>query len=53
MRGVGQTGTGDYYIVEGRGLPRIDVVGRARDVDWPTLVQQLTTVDFGSDAAFQ
>ena len=53
MRGVGQTGTGDYYIVEGRGLPRIDVVGRARDVDWPTLVKQLTTVDFGSDATFQ
>lgn len=30
-----------YAIVEGAGLPRIDIVGHRRHVDWPTLVRRL------------
>ncbi len=32
---------GNYYLVKGRGLPRIDVIGSSRRVDWPRLVEQL------------
>ena len=38
-----QLGQG-YYIVEGSGLPRIDVVGYRREVDWSQLVRQLIRV---------
>lgn len=41
MGGVGPAPNGGYYLVQGRGLPRIDVIGNARRVDWPRLVQQL------------
>jgi len=27
--------------VKGKGLPRIDVIGSSRRVDWPRLVEQL------------
>jgi hypothetical protein len=30
-----------YAIVEGAGIPRIDIVGHRRRVDWPTLVRRL------------
>lgn len=40
MSGLRKRGDG-YLIVEGRGLPRIEVVGFRRDVDWPTLVARL------------
>ncbi len=33
-----------YYLVEGRGLPRIDVVGHAQEVSWDTLLKQLKTL---------
>jgi hypothetical protein len=32
---------GGYYLVKGGGLPRIDVIGSARRVDWRTLVSSL------------
>jgi hypothetical protein len=41
MGGAGPAPNGGYYLVQGRGLPRIDVIGNARRVDWPRLVQQL------------
>lgn len=41
MGGVAPAPNGGYYLVQGRGLPRIDVIGNARRVDWPRLVQQL------------
>jgi hypothetical protein len=45
MSGVGPTADGDgYYIVKGRGLPRIDVVGHRKQVDWPRLVEQLKSI---------
>ena len=40
MSGLQKRGAG-YVIIEGRGLPRIEVVGFRRDVDWPTLVARL------------
>ena len=41
MTGVAPAPNGGYYLVKGKGLPRIDVIGSSRRVDWPRLVQQL------------
>ena len=41
MDGVAPAPNGGYYLVKGQGLPRIDVIGSSRRVDWPRLVQQL------------
>jgi hypothetical protein len=43
MQGIEPTAKGGYYIVKGKGLPRIDVIGNAEQVDWPRLVNQLRT----------
>ena len=40
---AGPQGRG-YYIVKGRGVPRIDVVGYRDAVSWPRLMQQLTAI---------
>ena len=40
MSGIEPTGSG-YYLVKGRGLPRIDIIGNAGRVDWPQLVAQI------------
>jgi hypothetical protein len=40
MGGVGAAGNG-YYIVQGSGLPRIDVIGFSAQVDWPQLLRRL------------
>jgi len=39
--GVAPAPNGGYYLVKGSGIPRIDVIGGARRVDWPRLLQQL------------
>jgi hypothetical protein len=41
MSGIAPAPNGGYYLVKGKGLPRIDVIGSSRRVDWPRLVQQL------------
>ena len=41
MEGVAPAPNGGYYLVKGKGVPRIDVIGNSRRVDWPRLVQQL------------
>lgn len=46
MDGIGSAGDG-YIIVAGAGLPRIQVVGFRRRVDWPTLVSRLNAVTEG------
>jgi hypothetical protein len=46
MDGVGSAGDG-YIIVAGAGLPRIQVVGFRRRVDWPTLVARLKAATQG------
>jgi hypothetical protein len=44
MDGVAPGPNGNYYLVKGKGLPRIDVIGSNRRIDWPRLVQQLIAV---------
>ena len=48
MSGAGaarsDSGAPGYYIVKGRGLPRIDVVGFRDTVSWSGLVQQLAAI---------
>jgi hypothetical protein len=39
--GVAPHDSGGFYIVEGRGLPRLDIIGHRRLVDWPQLLEQL------------
>jgi hypothetical protein len=46
MDGIGSAGDG-YIIVAGAGLPRIEVVGFQRQVDWPTLVSRLEAATQG------
>jgi hypothetical protein len=46
MDGIGSAGDG-YIIVAGAGLPRIEVVGFQRRVDWPTLVSRLKAATEG------
>ena len=46
MGGIEPAGAADsaadsYTIVEGSGLPRIDIIGHRRRVAWPTLVERL------------
>ena len=45
MRGAGPA-NGGYYLVKGGGLPRIDVIGYAREVDWDELLSRLRGVTF-------
>ena len=44
MDGVAPHESGGYYLVEGRQLPRLDIIGHRRLVDWPRLVGQLRAV---------
>ena len=46
MDGISSAGDG-YIIVAGAGLPRIQVVGFRRKVDWPTLVSRLQAATQG------
>lgn len=46
MGGLHSSGDG-FTIVEGAGIPRLDVVGFNRRVDWPTLVERLAAVGSG------
>lgn len=41
------SGAGGFTIVEGAGVPRLNVVGFNRQVDWPTLVERLAAVGSG------
>lgn len=41
MRGLESAEGGGYTILEGRGLPRLDIIGHRRSVDWPRLMAQL------------
>jgi hypothetical protein len=52
MDGVGSAGEG-YIIVQGAGLPRIQVVGFRRQVDWPTLVARLEAASQGQAPIIQ
>lgn len=41
MRGLRDADNGGYVILEGRLIPRLDIVGYQRRVDWPRLMAQL------------
>ena len=41
MNGVAPAPNNGYYLVKGKGLPRIDVIAGARRVDWPRMLAQL------------
>jgi hypothetical protein len=47
MSGLGATGDG-YTIVEGSGLPRLQVIGHQTRVDWATLVRRLRDAIHGT-----
>ena len=42
MSGVESAGAG-YFILQGKGLPHIDIVGNAGRVNWPQLVSQISS----------
>lgn len=42
MSGIEPARTG-YYLVKGRGVPRIDVIGNQGEVAWPQLVAQIAS----------
>lgn len=44
MDGISPAKKGGYYIVKGRGLPRIDVIGYTHRVDWFELVERLKNI---------
>jgi len=52
MDGISSAGDG-YIIVAGAGLPRIQVVGFRRKVDWPTLVSRLKAATEGQAPVIQ
>jgi hypothetical protein len=43
MDGIGRKGEG-YYIVKGRFVPRIDIIGNGRRVAWTQFVEQLLAI---------
>lgn len=43
MSGIEPAGNG-YYILRGKGLPQINVVGFARKASWSTIVEQLKSI---------
>ena len=49
MDGAAAAGTG-YYIVKGSGIPRIDIIGNEKRVDWPRLVAQLSAALANTDS---
>jgi len=52
MSGIGEAKTG-YYLVRGRGLPRIDIIGNSGRVDWPTLLGQIIASTKGEKIVVQ
>jgi hypothetical protein len=52
MEGVSAAPRG-YYLVEGGGLPRIDVIGYERRVDWKELVARLRSATRSSGPVIQ
>jgi len=52
MSGVADAGEG-YYLVEGGGLPRIDVIGYERRVDWDVLVSRIVAASESSSPVIE
>ena len=41
MSGVRPSDDGGYYLVEGSWLPRLDIIGNVRQVNWPQMLSQI------------
>lgn len=41
LGGVQDADDGGYYLVKGRGLPQLNIIGYERRVDWPELLRRL------------
>ncbi|MEN8177778.1 MAG: hypothetical protein ABFS39_04080 [Pseudomonadota bacterium] len=52
MVGVGEANQG-YYLVEGSGIPRIDIIGYNRTADWTRLVEQLKQISESGSPVIQ
>lgn len=53
MSGVADRADGSFVLVEGRGIPHLQVIGHTREVDWPVLIQRLQAVREEQDPAVQ
>ncbi|MEM7053836.1 MAG: hypothetical protein AAF446_04725 [Pseudomonadota bacterium] len=47
MRGLNEQENGGYLIVEGRGLPHLDIIGYQRRVNWTRLLNQIQSATRG------
>ncbi|MFU8878259.1 MAG: hypothetical protein ACNA7E_08970 [Wenzhouxiangellaceae bacterium] len=47
MQGLEATEGGGYLILEGRGLPRLNIIGHHRSVNWPRLMAQIQAATGG------
>ena len=52
MSGVEDAETG-YYLVKGGGIPRIDVIGHNRNIDWNILVSRLVNITSSGSPTIQ
>ena len=50
MRGLPSKGQGGYTIVDGSGLPRVNVIGHQSKVDWPVLMSRLKAAVSGEQS---
>lgn len=41
MSGIRPAPGGGYYLIKGSGLPRLDIIGNVRRVDWPRLISEI------------
>jgi hypothetical protein len=53
MDGIAPAANGGYYLVKGKGLPRIDVIGSSHRVDWPRLLERVIAATKGQGPVVQ
>jgi hypothetical protein len=53
VEGVADLPDGSFVLVQGGGLPRIEVIGHNRRVDWPELVRRLDAIREGPPPVVQ
>ncbi len=53
MDGVEPKGNNAYYIVKGSGLPRIDVMGFQKTVNWEVLINRLKNIQSANEAVIE
>ncbi|WP_019568214.1 hypothetical protein [Thioalkalivibrio sp. ALMg13-2] len=51
--GVADRPDGGFVLVQGGGLPQIEVIGYNRRVDWPELIERLATIQGGEGPVVQ